>query len=348
VIPKVFISTPLESEIVARIQHAVVGRAEIVFEPELLPPVRYTADHKGVDRFVRQGPTLRRWEQCLAEADFLWDIPPLHMLPSNDLSWARKLKWVQTTSSGVGPLVETLGFKEAGIKVTTARGVHSGPLSEFVLMALLIHFRGLRYLESEQRTTRWTRYCGDSLEGKTIAVIGTGEVGHRVAEVCQFLGMRILAMSRSLTEEEAAARGYSEIFSRCDLDKMAAKSDAMVLCVPESAHTVNMIDRSIFSAMKRGAVLVNVARGSVVDESAMIDALEAGTVGFAALDVTATEPLPASSRLWTHPNVLISPHSASTVARENSLIADIFIHNLQCMLDERWDEMKNVLDLTKL
>lgn len=344
---KAFISTPLEDEQVARIRAAAAGRVDIVHEPELLPPQRYIADHKGVEGYERTGAIRNRWLARLAEADFLWDIPPLPMLPTRDLSWAPNLKWVQTTSSGVGPLVEALNFAASDAHVTTAKGIHAGPLSEFAMMAILNHVKRYAYLKAEQSRHRWERYCGESLEQKVVAIIGAGEVGHRVAERCKDFGMRVAAMSRSLTPEEGAKRGYDRVFRREDMIEVVADADAIVLCVPHTPETERMIDGAVLQAMKPGCVLVNVARGQVVDEDRMIAALKSGHIGSAALDVAAIEPLPPESPLWDLPNVLISPHSASTVERENALIADIFIHNMECMLNGTPEQMKNRFDLTK-
>mgnify|MGYP006204890213 CR=1 FL=1 len=342
-----FISTPLEDALVARIRAAVRARVEIVHEPDLLPPQRYIADHKGVEGFERSDVDRERWLTHLAEADFLWDIPPLSMLPSRDLSWAPKLKWVQTTSSGVGPLIEALNFKASNILVTTAKGIHAVPLSEFVMMAILNHVKRHSYLRTEQINHRWQRYCGESLVGKAVAVIGAGEVGHRVAKLCKSFGMRVAAMSRSLTEEEGARRGYDRVFRAEGMIDVMAESDAVVLCVPHTPETENMIDGPILRAMKPGCLLVNVARGQVVDEAAMIEALKSGHLGSAALDVAAIEPLPAESPLWDLPNVLISPHSASTVDKENELITDLFIHNIDCMLNGTPSQMKNHFDTSR-
>jgi phosphoglycerate dehydrogenase-like enzyme len=339
-----FISTPLEEAQVARIRTAFSGRVDIVYEPDLLPPQRYIADHKGVDDYARTGDKRERWLTHLANADFLWDIPPLPMLPSRDLSWAPKLKWVQTTSSGVGPMIQALNFKASNILVTTAKGIHAVPLSEFVLMTILNHVKRHSFLQNEQIAHRWQRYCGESLSGKTVAIIGAGEVGHQVARRCKDFGMRVTAMSRSLTEKEGANRGYDRVFGRSDMLDVMAESDAVVLCVPHTPETENMIDGPIFKAMKPGCVLVNIARGQIVDELAMIEALKSGHLGFAALDVATIEPLPAESPLWDLPNVLISPHSASTVDTENQLIADLFIHNMDCMLNGTPNEMKNRFD----
>ncbi len=125
------------------------------------------------------------------------------------------------------------------------------------------------------------------------------------------------------------------------------RADALVLCTPHTPETGSTIDAAAFAAMKPGVVLVNVARGQVIDEPALIEALRTGRVGFAALDVFAVEPLPASSPLWDMPNVIVSPHSASTAASENGKITDIFCRNLGCYLEGRHDDMVNVLDKTR-
>ena len=342
---KAFISTPLEDAQVARIRAAAAGDVEVIFEPDLLPPTRYVADHKGPDGWERTAEQEHRFHARLAEADFLWDLPPLHMLPAQDMSFAPNLKWVQTTSSGVGPMVEALNMKGSGVTVTTARGVHAVPLAEFTLMALLMHFKDVRHLRRQQAAHRWERYCGDGLEGKLVAIVGAGEVGRRVAEICKFHGMRIAAMSRSLTAAAAAKLGYDEIFRTSDLTEIAGRADAMVLCVPHTRETEGMISREVIAAMRPETVLVNIARGQVVDQAALAEALAQGRPGFAALDVAAVEPLPATSPLWDLDNVLISPHSASTVQRENALIADLFIHNMRCLVEGRTGELRNAFDM---
>jgi phosphoglycerate dehydrogenase-like enzyme len=346
--PTIFIATPLEDDQVVRIFAAAEGRAIVVHEPDLLPPIRYVADHKGCADFVRTPEQLARWKARLAEADFLWDIPPLDNLPAFSTAWVPKLQWVQTTSSGVGPMIEKSGLASSDAIISTAKGIHAEPLSEFVLMAILMHVKRLRHLQSEQTDHHWQRYCGEALAGKTVAIVGAGEVGHRVAQVCKFMGMRVLAMSRRLTPSEGRARGYDGVFSRTQLAEVFAEADAIVLAVPHTSETERMIDAGILAAIKTDAILVNIARGQVVDETALIDALQNHRIGFVALDVAQTEPLPAESPLWDYPNVLISPHSASTVVDENRKITDIFIHNLQCLLDNQPNNMKNVFDKSQL
>ena len=144
--PTIFISTPLEDDQVVRIIAAAEGRATVLHEPDLLPPIRYVADHKGRADFVRTAEQQGRWQARLAEADFLWDIPPLDSVPMTSTEWAPKLQWVQTTSSGVGPMIEKSGLAKSDAIVTTAKGIHAEPLSEFVLLALLMHVKRLRHL----------------------------------------------------------------------------------------------------------------------------------------------------------------------------------------------------------
>lgn len=340
-----FISTPLEAENVDCIREAARGRVNIIYEPDLLPPRRYVADHKGIEGYTRTAAENERFFENLRKADFMWDIPPIDMLSAQDMSFAPRLKWVQTTSSGVGPVVKALKMYETGIHVTTARGIHAVPLAEFSLMAMLMHFKQVNRLRDEQKAHRWTRYCGESLQGKLVAIVGVGEVGHHIAEMCKFHGMRVAAMSRSLTPEEGHRRGYDEVFGQDELRELTGRADVLLVCVPHTPETEHMIDRTVIEAIRPSAMLINIARGQVVDEPAMIEALRSGAIGFAALDVATVEPLPEQSPLWDLPNVMISPHSASTVPEENARITDLFIHNMNCMLDGRESEMRNLFDM---
>ena len=342
--PVVFITTPVEPEIVVRIRAAAGDRVEIIAEPDLWPPLRYVADHKGKDGFKRTPEQEARWRQHLGRAEIMWDFPP----DAADLAHAPNLKWVQTTSSGVGQMVKKLGDRAAKLLVTTARGVHAQPLAEFVFLSLLTHIKRLDFLKKEQQAHRWERYCGDELAGKTLVVIGAGQVGGRIAEIGKAFGMRVLAGVRSASPERAKAMGVDAVFPPDRLRSVLPEADAVVLIAPHTPETDNMIDAGAFDLMKHGVVFVNIGRGLCVDENAMIERLRTGKIGFAALDVARIEPLPASSPLWDMPNVLISPHSASTVGAENARIADIFCHNLACYLEGRRQELRNVLDKERL
>lgn len=344
----VFIATPLGQEHVDRIRAVSPERINVIYQPDLHPPLRYTCDHNGVDGFTRTTEQERSWVEALGRAEILFDFPPKNKDGSGGLDYAPNVKWIQTTSSGVGKRVADLGLQGSDILFTTARGVHAGPLSEFFLLSVLMHFKRLAFLKSEQATHRWERYCGDDLDGKVLALIGAGEVGSRVGQVALSVGMRVCAMDPQLKPDQASELGYEKIFPTSELHEILGDADVVCVCAPHTPETERMIDADALKAMKKGVVFVNVGRGPVVDEPALIEALRTEHVAFAALDVFATEPLPTDSPLWDMPNVLFSPHSASTVATENDRITDIFCHNLECYLDGRFGDMRNVLDKARM
>jgi len=222
--------------------------------------------------------------------------------------------------------------------------VHARPLAEFVFMVLLSQWRGLAFLQAEQRAHRWERYCGEAVAGRTLVTIGAGDLARGCARLARAFDMRIIAVAR----EPAKARAHNALFDTIrpitELHAAIAEADAVVACVPHTPATERLLDRAAFAAMRPGAIFINIARGQVIDEAALIDALRDHRLGFAALDVAEAEPLPPDSPLWDMPNVLISPHSASTVSSENAAITDIFLHNLRCWLDGRPECMRNRLD----
>jgi len=339
---KVLIASPLEDEQVARIRAVAPDRVNVVHLPHLLPPTRYTADHTGVAGFERAPDDERTWREQLAEADILWDFPADLADGTPGLAVASKVKWIQATSSGIGQKVEKLGLQGTDILLTTARGVHATPLSEFVFHSLISHWKRIAHVQAEQARHHWERFCGEELAGKTLAIIGVGGVGRRIIKIGRAFDMRLVALARPGSNHMAETLGVDRLFARDELHQMLGEADALVLIMPLVPETHHMIDRAAIAAMKPGMVLVNIARGAVIDEQAMIDALKSGGISFAALDVFTTEPLPESSPLWDLPNVLVSPHSASTATSENAKIADIFCHNLECFIDDRFDDMKNM------
>jgi len=343
-----FITSPLDREHVECIGEVAPQRLEIIYEPDLHPPLRYVCDHKGAP-FTRNAEQTGRWQAALGRADILWDCPqPPASGGRGDIVHAKRLKWVQTTSSGVGQLVKRLGLDRTDVIVTTARGVHSGPLAEWVFMALLMHFRKGRFLEAEQRAHRWERYCDEEVAGRTMLTIGAGDLARGVAVIGRALGMRIVAVTRSPEKERPHADLFEEIHGVQQLRRLLPSADAIVMTVPDTDETINMLDTAAIAAMRPGCAFVNIGRGNTVDELAMIDALKSGHIGFAALDVATIEPLPANSPLWDMPNVMICPHSASTVTTENHKITEIFCENLSHYLDGRVDRLRNVLDKTLL
>jgi phosphoglycerate dehydrogenase-like enzyme len=178
-----------------------------------------------------------------------------------------------------------------------------------------------------QRERRWERFAGTDLEGRTVAVVGYGKVGREVGRMAEALGMTVLGVGRANVGE---------------LPALLPRADYLVLAAPHTAETEGMIGAEELDALPRGAVLINVGRGALVDEAALVTALVSGHLGGAYLDVFETEPLPPESPLWAMPNVLVCPHSGSTSDRENARLTDLFCENLR-----RWqagEPLLNVLD----
>ena len=332
------IGSPLEDEHVARLRGLAPERLQVLHDKGLLPTPRFPSDHRG-GPFQRTPQQQARWQAMLARTTILFDLPA-----PEDMPFLSRLAWVQTTSTGVGPAVGRLGLDRLGVLVTTARGVHAGPLAEWVFMALLSHLRGLEHLRAEQAYRRWERFCGEDLAGRTLVLVGAGDLARGCARAARAFDMRVVAVARDPARNRPHAALFDAVMPASELHVALGMADAVVMTAPHTAETERMMDAAAFAAMRRGAMFVNIGRGPTVDHGALLAALQAGQVGFAALDVTDPEPLPPDNQLWTMPNVLISPHSASTVRRENARITRIFVHNLTCWLEGRHADMQNVLD----
>lgn len=332
------IASPLEDEHVARLRALAPDRLQVLHDKALLPTPRFPNDHKGAP-FQRTPQLQARWQAMLARATILFDLPQ-----QDDMPFLSRLAWIQTTSTGVGPSVAKLGLDRLGVLVTTARGVHAGPLAEWVFMALLSHLRGLDHLKTEQAYRRWERFCGEDLAGRTLLTIGAGDLARGCARMARALDMQVIAVARDPERPRTHNALFDTVMRPDELHVALGLADAVVMTAPHTPETAKMMNAASFAAMKKGAMFVNIGRGTTVDHAALIAALQSDQLSFAALDVTDPEPLPPDSPLWSMPNVLISPHSASTVRRENARITQIFVHNLGCWLDGRHAEMRNVLD----
>ena len=328
----IFITSPLEAEHVDRIRSVAGTQAEVIYDADLMPETRYIADHKGRSDFRRSKQQEERWRDHLARATILWDFPAGRLDNGGGLALAPHVQWVQTTSSGVGQQVKDFGLVQSDVLVTTARGVHARPLAEFAMMALLLHAKQHSYLREEQRGHRWIRYCGQGLAGKTLLVIGAGKVGSETGRLARAFDMKVIAVVRRPTGDRRAELHADEVLGLDALEDVVGRADAIVLAAPHTPATEGIVSAAVIERMKPDVVFINVARGQLVDEDALIAALRNGRIGFAALDVAKIEPLPQASPLWDMPNVLISPHSASTIARENEAITDIFCHNIPLFL----------------
>lgn len=339
---KVLITSFLEAEHVERIR-MVDSRLEVIYEPDLLRPPRYAADHKGtpLDRTPEQET---RWQQYLGEADILFDFDQTHLDDLPEL--APNVRWIQSTSSGIGPFVERMGYAERmpDTVFTRASGVHAQPLAEFCVMVMLLFRKGLFRIMGDQRRKHWERYAGTDLAGRTLVVVGVGAVGKEVARMAHGIGMRVIGVDQPGFLFNPETSPLDEFHPVNELKQVLPQAEHLVLIAPHTPQTEGLIGQEELALLPEGAVLINIARGALVDEEALVEALDSGRLAGAGLDVFAEEPLPRESPLWDMPNVLVSPHSASTSDRENGRITDLFCENLRRFLAGQ--PLVNVLDLS--
>lgn len=324
----VLIASYLEPELVERIR-AVPG-VDVMYEPDLLAKPVYQGQHHG-QRFTRSAGDETRWRALLARAEVLFDFDHtnLERIPAV----APNVRWIQATSAGIGEMLVRRGLIDSPITFTTAAGVHASALAEFCVMAMLVFVKDLFWLRAEQAAHRWERYCAREVRGMTLGVVGLGHVGREVARLGAALGMRVIGTKRTVPAE--GVPHVEQVLPPERVSEVIRRADVLVLIVPQTAGTKRLLGEEQLWSMKPGAILINIARGGIVDEQAMITALRDGHLAGAALDVFATEPLPADSPLWDMPNVIVSPHSASTVPGENARLTDLFCENLRRYLDGR-------------
>ncbi len=337
------IASYLEPEHVERIR-AVDARLDVVYEPELLPTARYAGDH--YNRIERTPEQEVRWRALLARAEILFDFDHSNFQDLPDL--APNVRWVQCTSAGIGQAVRRYGYDTRMPQAifTTASGVHAAPLAEFCIMAMLMHNKGAARMFRAQQHSDWERYAGTDLRGRTLAIVGVGRIGGELARLAQAFGMTVIGVKRSVAGANPVALHLDELYPPAELRTVLRRAEYLVLVAPHTDETDQLIGAAELALLPRGAFFINIGRGATVDEPALVEALQSGHLGGAALDVFAEEPLPPDSPLWSIPSVLVSPHSGSTTDRENARITELFCDNLRRYL--AGEPLLNVLDIERL
>jgi phosphoglycerate dehydrogenase-like enzyme len=237
-------------------------------------------------------------------------------------------------AAGAGGAVKASGLDPETLskfRVTTSAGVHALPLAEFAALGILNGFKRSAELARDQAARVWPELRTPTrlVNGSTLVVAGLGEIGLETARIARALGMKVSGTKRTVEPIE----GIEKVSDNDGLAALLSTADAVVNTLPGTPYTEKLFSRDVFAAMKPGTVFVNVGRGTVVDEDALVEALDNGKVSYACLDVFAVEPLPQESPLWSHPNVLVSPHTSALSAAENRLIAERFCSNLRTFLD---------------
>jgi phosphoglycerate dehydrogenase-like enzyme len=213
------------------------------------------------------------------------------------------------------------------VVITNSKGSNAPPVAEYVLFLMLGLAKLSRRLADAQARHFWDRDATpEELLGRTVAIVGLGSIGEEVAKRCKPFGMRVIGSKRSVTSRGTGSQHVDELFPPDQLHAMLGEADYVVLAMPLTPETQGMIDAAAIAAMKPGARVINIARGGVVDDAALVDGLRSGHLGGAGLDVFNPEPLPEDSPYWDLPNVIVTPHRSGLT--QNTRAYDIFVENL--------------------
>jgi phosphoglycerate dehydrogenase-like enzyme len=289
---------------------------------------RFRLRNTGIAHFQVQ--TAENLARQLPDADVL----VVSMMWKNELAGtASRLKFIQSISAGTDQYDRQL-LRQRGVRVASAAGVNAQAVAEHSMAMILALSRRLPEARDNQHARHWRGMIGEiarrefELAGKTLLVVGMGRIGSRLVRLAKAFDMRVIATKR---DPSTGADGADAVAGTDRLHEVLSQADIVALTCPLTPQTENLIDASALASMKPGAHLVNVSRGRVVDEPALIKALQEGRLAGAALDVTCEEPLPASSPLWAMPNVLITPHTAGETQAYEDNVIDILLENLDRM-----------------
>lgn len=309
---KILCSLPVSDEQVKRIK-AVSDK--ITFQPN----VKFDKVDTEVEVLVSFGPNIT--------------VETLDLYPN--------LRWVQVMSAGIDQLpLDTLAKR--GIRLTNARGCHQLQMAEHVMWSMLTLARNGQSFIRQQEKRLWNPEPEiEELFGKTVCIVGAGKIGEAIAEKCRSFGMIVWGISR----QGKSGQAYDRMGRLIDLEEYLRKSDIVVVLLPLTPETTGFFNEEIFSWLKDGAYFINVARGPVVNEKALLDAIKGGKIKAAALDVFHEEPLPEDSPLWALDNVLITPHIAGRSPFYFVRTFDVFVENLRAYPD--FSAMDNLIDFTK-
>ncbi|MCI2422624.1 D-2-hydroxyacid dehydrogenase [Saccharopolyspora sp. K220] len=335
-------ATPPASEL-SDLVKAVDSSIELVIDHELLRPEHYAGDNPTDPRYTRTAEQQQAYEDLLISADVIFGVPDQsprllgHVVRTNP-----RLRWVHTMPAGGGAQVRAAGLSAdelTRVTFTTSAGVHGGPLAEFSLFGLLAGAKDLTRLQELQSQHVWApHWAMRQLREQTVLILGLGGIGMETARLVSALGARVIGIKR----RPEPVPYVDSVHGIEELPRLVAQADGIVITLPGTPYTEKLVDADLIAAMKPGTVIINVGRGTVIDEPALIDALRSGHIRSACLDVAATEPLPADSPLWMMPQVLISPHTAAEDPGKPRRIATLFAANLESFV--RGEPMRNVVD----
>jgi phosphoglycerate dehydrogenase-like enzyme len=274
---------------------------------------------------------------ALPEADMLLTFGQMMKNLKLDLANAAKLKWVQALGTGLDGITDQPALKPS-VTVTSLHGVHGAPVSEAALAAMLALSRDLPGAIRAQDEHQWRRWPAKLLHDKTVGILGIGVIAEALAPKCKAMGMTVVG----ITSSPRQVAGFDRVHPMSELLAVLPQLDYLVLLTPYSPATHHMIDAKVFAAMKPASYFVNVARGGVVDEDALLAALRDKKIAGAALDVFNREPLPSDHPFWDFENVIITTHQGGFCDTYVDLAMPILEHNMRCFLRGDLKGMINV------
>ena len=283
---------------------------------------------------IRQAATVEQARPFCRDADILIALAPPDFQALLKLTPA--VKWIQALTTGTDAVTASPDFRPGTI-VTSGRGSHAPQMSELAFLHMLSLARDFPRLLDNARARRWDRWPQPLLWGKTAVLVGVGSISEELARRCVAFGMRVLGVSDGRTSIE----GFERVFPRRSLGEAAALADFLIVLTPLTPETKGLIGRDVLARIKPGGLLLNLARGPVVDEPALIEALVSGRLAGAGLDVFTVEPLPAESPLWTLPNVLVTPHIGGLSDSYAEQVAPVILHNMRAYLSGDLAGMRN-------
>ncbi|MDP3879357.1 MAG: D-2-hydroxyacid dehydrogenase [Dehalococcoidales bacterium] len=265
-------------------------------------------------------------DSLLREAEVL--LMPRAPWPPDIFSQTPKLRWVQYIGAGVDSAAAR-SLLDTEYIVTNSRGTQNIPISEYVMAVMLMFVKMSPRCFANKQARRWQKIDFLELHGKTLGIVGLGSIGNEIIRLARAFSMRIVATRKSAVKKESSVMGVDTLYPPQDLLEMLGECDFVVMTVALTDETKKMIGERELKAMKPTGVLINVARGGVVDQAMLIRALKEGWIGGAGLDVFEKEPLVPESELWELPNVIISPHVSARSEMRNVRLTDLFCENLK-------------------
>ncbi|MCC7272634.1 MAG: D-2-hydroxyacid dehydrogenase [Alphaproteobacteria bacterium] len=301
---------------------------------EVVLLVQHHLSHLYLDRMNARFPRLRKivvdryadlpsvLSEQRPDVALAFRLPEKVPFPREMLLNAPSLKWLSATGAGIDHLVP---WDAQRIMVTNASGIHAQPMAEYAVWAVLNQTLRVPMYAAQQKARRWQHHESLLAEGHVAMIVGLGRIGRTIAERLRPFGVRTIGVRQSGVPDPAA----DETIGIADMASRLPEADFVILVLPSTPRSRGLFDDAMLGRMKPGAHLINLARGRIVDEDALLRRLQDGRIASATLDVFATEPLPESSPLWTAPNAILTPHVSGDVVEWQRLSANLFMDNLE-------------------